>query len=443
MLDDLDCKARIFLDFGLCLSKFKEFYSFPTDAPRYSIEEYTSIGLSPNIPEMYDRTKEKLCDAILVSHPHTDHIGATALIREDIPVFVGETAFRLYDGSMSSKAKQNLAVKEYQEKSKGRYRTFRTGQVLNFGEGLDVLPHHVDHSVPSSYAFVLKTSSGIVLYTGDFRRHGVVSDYTESLIRGLERLDEPVQAMICEGTHIDGGGVPITEAEVKDYTIRAIESACRGGLVIASTATNDIDRIRMFWEISNELGKEMVVAPPIAIALMSVEDDPKLGRVPKVGTRSQEVRVFLRELPYHPSNKRARVLDQRYGSEIFVDSAGLRSRAESCLFLDSWEVTPIRYLDPPPGSIYILSQTEPFEEEMELDERRLKNWLSVYGIPLYRIHTPGHARPEDIYEIVERLRPKKFFPIHTEQPQMFVPFLKKLETEVVIPIERGKYEIDG
>jgi mRNA degradation ribonuclease J1/J2 len=76
---------------------------------------------------------------------------------------------------------------------------------------------------------------------------------------------------------------------------------------------------------------------------------------------------------------------------------------------------------------------------MELDYERLKSWLAVYGVPLYHIHTFGHARAEDIYEIVERLKPEKFYLVHTEHMNMFIPFLKKLKTEVVLPIEGREY----
>jgi ribonuclease J len=439
LIDDSECKARIFLDYGLCLSKLSEYYSFPMDSPRYSIEEYIDVGLAPRIPEMYDAKAEKPCDAVIISHAHSDHIGATALLREDIPILVGETAFRIYDGAMEVKAKQNLAIKEYQEKDKSRYKTFRTAQILKIGD-LKVIPSHIDHSIPGGYAFAITTSEGLIVYTGDFRRHGVVSQFTEEFINALEKLGEPIKALICEGTHVDGGGIPLSEKDVKNYTMNTIECACKGGLAIASISASDIDRIRMFWEIAKELKRQLVVSQHIAITLLSLEQDPGLkGTIPKLGIESNDALTFERELPIEKPSKREKKIIDACGEGVFIESKEIQNNPQGYLFLDAWQFTPIRYLNPPSGSLYILSQTEPFEEEMELDYERLRSWLAVYGVPLYHIHTSGHARAEDIYEIVERLKPEKFYPVHTEYPNMFIPFLKKLKTEVVLPIEGREY----
>jgi ribonuclease J len=440
-IEDSEYKARVFLDYGLCLSKLSEYYSFPMDSPRYSIEEYLDVGLITRVREMYDVKAEKPCDAIIISHAHSDHIGATSLLREDIPILVGDTAFRIFNGAMEVKAKQNLAIKEYQEKDKSRYKTFRTAQTLRIGD-LKVVPSRVDHSIPGAYAFAVITSEGLVVYTGDFRRHGVVSQFTEEFLVALERIHEPVKALICEGTHIEGGGIPLSEEEVKVYTSHAIERACRGGLAIASISASDVDRIRMFWEIAKELERQLVVSQQIAITLLSLEQDPELkGTIPKLGIESNDALTFERELPIQKPSKREKKIIDACGEDVFVESKEIQSNPQGYLFLDAWQFTPIRYLNPPCGSIYILSQTEPFEEEMELDYERLRSWLAVYGVPLYHIHTSGHARAEDIYEIVERLKPEKFYPVHTEHANMFIPFLRKLDTEVVLPIEGKEYLI--
>ncbi len=439
LLQDSEYKARVFLDYGFCLSKLSEYYSFPLDFPRHSIEEYAEVGLVPRIPGMYEEAKEKErpCDAILISHAHSDHIGATTLTRSDIPIWLGEAAYKIFNEHMQAKAKQNYAVKRYQERDTARYKTFRTGQILKFND-LRVVPSHIDHSIPSAYSFAITTSEGLVVYTGDFRRHGVVSEYTDAFIARLEKLGEPIKALICEGTNIEGGGVPLSEKDVNSYTAKTIKSACRGGLVIASVSHSDVDRIRMFWDIAQELDKKLIVSQLIAITLISLEKDPRLKKeIPKL----RDARVFIRELSTEKASKRVKRIIEHSGRDIFIQSKDLKANPERYLFLDAWQFTPIRYLNPPPGSVYILSQTEPFEEEMELDYERLKRWLAAYGVPLYHIHTSGHARAEDIYEIVERLKPEKFFPVHTQNANMFTPFLKKLKTQVVLPVEGCSYEL--
>ncbi|MGD0978917.1 MAG: hypothetical protein ABR962_07215 [Candidatus Bathyarchaeia archaeon] len=41
------------------------------------------------------------------------------------------------------------------------------------------------------------------------------------------------------------------------------------------------------------------------------------------------------------------------------------------------------------GSCYVLSASEPFNEEMDIDFKRLANWLDLYGLPQYHIHVSG------------------------------------------------------
>ncbi|MEM2990342.1 MAG: MBL fold metallo-hydrolase [Halobacteria archaeon] len=442
LLEDSKYKARVFLDYGFCLSKLSDYYTFPVDSPRYSIEEYLDVGLVPRIPEMYEeeeegKEEEKPCDAILISHAHSDHIGGTTLTRSDIPIWLGEAAYKIFNEHMQVKAKQNYAIKQYQERDKSRYKAFRTGRALKFSD-LRAVPYHVDHSIPSAYSFAITTSEGLIIYTGDFRRHGVVSEYTDSFIKYLEKLGEPVKALICEGTNIEGGGVPLSEEDVKNYTKRAIENTCKGGLAIASVSHSDVDRIRMHWEIARELDKKLIVSQLIALTLISLEGDPRLSReIPRLG---RDASVFIRELTAEKSKRVKRIIEHS-GREVFIQPKELKANPEKYLYLDAWQFTPIRYLNPPSGSVYILSQTEPFEEEMELDYERLKRWLAIYGVPLYHIHTSGHARAEDIYEVVERLKPEKFFPVHTSNANMFIPFLKKLKTQVISPVYGCSYEL--
>ena len=51
---------------------------------------------------------------------------------------------------------------------------------------------------------------------------------------------------------------------------------------------------------------------------------------------------------------------------------------------------------PAPGSVYILSSSEPYNEEMELDMQRLIEWLDFYGMQIYHIHVSGNIMPQQL-----------------------------------------------
>ena len=69
------------------------------------------------------------------------------------------------------------------------------------------------------------------------------------------------------------------------------------------------------------------------------------------------------------------------------------------------------------------SSSEPFNEEMEIEYDKFVNWLDHFGLPMYHIHCSGHIMPTEVRQVVERIAPKTFFPIHTEHPELYARFV--------------------
>ena len=107
-------------------------------------------------------------------------------------------------------------------------------------------------------------------------------------------------------------------------------------------------------------------------------------------------------------------------------------------FYDFNELIKIK---PIPGSVYILSQSEPFNEEMEIDHEKLKNWLELYGLPLYNVHTSGHASANELKYIIQEAKPKKLMLIHTERPHLYKRFISDLKIDTIIPKESKSIKI--
>lgn len=76
---------------------------------------------------------------------------------------------------------------------------FRTGDKFKIGS-LEIEPIHVDHSVPGAYGFIIYTSEGPIVYTGDIRLHGTHSEMTRDFISKAKQV-KPI-ALITEGTRI-------------------------------------------------------------------------------------------------------------------------------------------------------------------------------------------------------------------------------------------------
>jgi len=83
-------------------------------------------------------------------------------------------------------------------------RPFRTGDNIRFGN-VEVEPVHVDHSIPRAYGFVVHTSNGAIIYTGDFRHHGAKREMTDDFVHIASEADPKV--VVTEATNMTGAYV--------------------------------------------------------------------------------------------------------------------------------------------------------------------------------------------------------------------------------------------
>ena len=90
---------------------------------------------------------------------------------------------------------------------------------------------------------------------------------------------------------------------------------------------------------------------------------------------------------------------------------------------------------------YISASTEPFNEEMEIDEAKMVNWLDFFNINydyeirkdqkvFVRRHVSGHASKTELKELIERINPAKIIPIHTTSIGQFESMF---EGKVILP----------
>ena len=90
------------------------------------------------------------------------------------------------------------------------------------------------------------------------------------------------------------------------------------------------------------------------------------------------------------------------------------------MFMNYFQLNNLIDIKPIEGSVHIRSICEPFSEEMELDQKRIDNWLKLFGLyPEHKIHSSGHACGPAIFDMIKKINPKILFPIHTVNPSAF------------------------
>jgi len=101
-----------------------------------------------------------------------------------------------------------------------------------------------------------------------------------------------------------------------------------------------------------------------------------------------------------------------------------------CDFFELKELIDIK----PADGIYIKSSTEPFDEQMEINERKVQKWLKLFNLPLKNkcFHASGHANGKEILDMIREINPDKLYPVHTTHKNKFLK-LKDDGIDVVYP----------
>ena len=425
LLQDRD--TRVFLDFGMSYSMKKKFYSPPFLAPK-SERSLMELGILPNIEGVYRfDPKPPTVDAVFLSHGHLDHSAYLSFIKREIPVYCGETtATILQTLSEVRRADLEFSVADLD------FHTFRTGDKICLG-GLTVQPFHVDHSVPGAYGFVIETSRGSVVYTGDFRNHGAKPEMTRDFVEQA-RASEPV-AVVSEGTNMTGATVS-SEVEVEGKLHSIVSQA--EGIVLAEFAYSDVDRLNSFYHIAKRNNRCLAVSLKQAHLLNALKKDKGLN-VPDLD--SDDVLVFRKSKKRF--DKWERDLIDRYDGrdKVFDVFEASKRQCNVVLAMSFYDFEELVDLQPAAGSCYVLSASEPFNEEMEIDYEKLVNWLRHYGMPQYHVHVSGHMMPLQLKAALREMGGKRVFPVHTENADLFEKFMSNLKSSITHVEKDKKYTL--
>lgn len=352
-----------------------------TASTRILIDMGDELSLDPNfvsaplnIPGVTDGNGH--CEAVLFTHYHGDHTGQMLRIRPEIPLYAGALAKDIMRLSSAHSWKKDEALCKRIE----TIRTFSAGVPFLIGD-IQITPFSIDHSAADSYLFLIEADGKRILYTGDFRLHGVRGKTMDKI---LDRRIGKVDAIITEGTTVSRtDGKTVTEWELQARVRNYLQQY---KYVFVLCATTNLDRI-------------FALARAVPRGKYCICDDYQKTLVETVSKHWNGISSFY-EMPkllsfkYHPPARFAEL-----GGLMFVRA---NSKFEAI----------IRQYDPA-QSIILYSMWDGYRTK---PDSNIPEFLSLTGT-WAELHTSGHASPDDLRHVIEKADPEIVIPMHTDAPQ--------------------------
>jgi ribonuclease J len=333
--------------------------------------------------------------AAFFSHAHLDHIGLIDLIDDAVEKYMSD-----YSKEVLSFFEKKGIIKNNISNIKIADKPVKVGPFT-------VHPIPIDHDIPGALAFQIETPKGNIFYTGDFYFHGRTNEKSCNFVKYAKNNNPYI--LITEGTRFGWGFVTsLTEEQLKQQTISVLEQC--NGILFANPYEPHISRIQTFFEIANEKNKKFVITPPYAFILNRYSD---------IGDK------FAKDILSSPNTLiyRSEEMPDTWESKpdgTFVDAAYVyKNQKNIVMLLDFMSIPELIDIKPEKGALYIHSGGEPLPSIDAENAKILQNWLKMFNIPYFNIHSPGHAAQPDLLRMAKEINPEILLPIHTQIPERF------------------------
>ena len=371
-------------------------------------------------PSFIVERRNKLA-GLVITHAHEDHIGAVAHVWPMLqcPVYLTPFAAAVLRRKLAEARITDVPI-----------------HVIQPGARFDVGPFDIEfvpvtHSVPEAQSMVMRTPSGIVVHTGDwkFDPDPLVGPATD-LDRLAEIGREGVLALVCDSTNVMKPGPSRSESEVR-RSMTELVASLKGRIAVTCFASN-VARVETIAMAAQAAGRTVVL----------------VGRsLRNLDTAARDCGYLSGVLPFLTEQDVNDVPDD----QILLIITGSQGEPRSALSRIAMDTHPNIALGEGDTVIYS-SRMIPGNERaiMAVQDNLSRRGVRVITDREHFVHVSGHATGGDVQKMYELLKPQHVVPVHGEwrhltaqaalaQEMGIAPVL--LEDGDILRLSPGKLEV--
>jgi ribonuclease J len=349
--------------------------------------EERGLGLGRLLPDLsYLEHSKAQVDAIILTHAHEDHIGALPYLlrKSPAPVYGTDITLAFVRRALSEEGPVGADL-----------RPLSPGTEVLAGP-FGVEPVRVTHSTPDSVALVIRTPAGLIVHSGDFKIDPAPVDGVHFDTERFARLgEEGVELLLSDSTNAELEGHSGSESSLKPVLSSLMRRTRRRFFL--SSFSSHLHRIRQLAEVAHEAGRYVV---PLG---RRMAESVRLGM--ETGQLNLPGGTFI-------ERAEAEFLEPR---RLAFLASGSQGEPRSALAKLATDTQPLVRIEE--GDVVVLSSRFIPGNERTIHaviNSLYKRGAEVLYDPVAPVHVSGHARREELSEMIHLVRPRHFVPIHGE-----------------------------
>lgn len=330
--------------------------------------------------------KEDHIRGVIITHGHYDHIGAVSHLIPDLhnpPIYTGAlTAGLIQKRHQEFKGLQPLKIQ-----------IMKDGSRIQLGKSFGVTFFHINHTIPDSYWIILDTPIGKIVHSGDFKFDANPIMVPPVLLEDVKRFGQTkIRLFMADSTNASKEGHQISEGEVAKE-IETIFKEIHGRVIIGTFASNLI-RIQSIINIAEKSDRRVMLEGRSLNNYVEVAHGLGIIKFKKGTIITWEDAQKLQD------------------NRIIVICTGAQGERNAVLMRIANHEH--KYLTVKKGDTVLFSSSVIPGNERTIQSLRdglTRAGARVINYEMMDIHAGGHARKEDLRDLIRLVRPEYYMPI--------------------------------